>query len=65
MASIEFTWQLIRNTYLRHRSELRSGHSNFMMLSGFEDMFGGTIDLIKRTEGLKEDCHIQKERCTR
>jgi len=28
-----------------------------MMLLGFEDMFGGTIDLIKRTEGLKEDCH--------
>ena len=28
-----------------------------MMLSGFEDMFGGTIDLIKRTEGLNEDCH--------
>ena len=27
------------------------------MLLGFEDMFGGIIDLIKRTEGLKEDCH--------
>ena len=41
---------------------MRSGHCIFMMLSRFEDIFGGTIDLITRTVGLNEDCCHTEEK---